>query len=153
MLKNNKKGFTIIELLIVIAIIGLLATISMVALNGARLKGRDAKRVGDIRQVQTALELYFNDQNSYPLAATAITLGDAAYKVLCDGGFVATANATNCPLNKIYMGIVPTNPAPGGTAYLYSTTTNLNYNIGFTLEDATGGYALGAHTASERGIQ
>lgn len=147
---QNKKGFTIIELLIVIAIIGLLATISMVALNGARLKGRDAKRVGDIRQVQTALELYFNDQNSYPVTATTLTLGSASARVLCDTVAGFQADAVGC--NKIYMGIVPTNPAPGGVAYSYSGAS-LSYSIGFSLEDATGGYAIGAHTASERGIQ
>ena len=43
--RNNKKGFTIIELLVVISIIGLLSTISVVSLNGARIKSRDAKRV------------------------------------------------------------------------------------------------------------
>ena len=82
MLKNNKKGFTIIELLIVIAIIGLLATISIVSLNGARLKGRDAARLGNIKQIQTALEMYYNDQGSYPVSATAIVLGSATAKKL-----------------------------------------------------------------------
>ncbi|MCF7820369.1 MAG: prepilin-type N-terminal cleavage/methylation domain-containing protein, partial [Candidatus Pacebacteria bacterium] len=65
----KKKGFTLIELLVVIAIIGLLSTMSVVALNSARQKSRDAKRVADIKQIQTALELYYNDNNGYPLQA------------------------------------------------------------------------------------
>ena len=58
---RNKKGFTLIELLVVIAIIGLLATIAVVALNSARTSSRDAKRIADVRQVQTGLELYYNE--------------------------------------------------------------------------------------------
>jgi len=148
---KNKKGFTIIELLIVIAIIGLLATISIVALNGARQKGRDAKRVGDIRQVQTALELYFNDQNSYPVVASSLVLGSGNAAKLCDTGFVAAA--TTC--TRTYMGIVPANPTPNGSAYTYTSTgagTSTAYTVTFTLEDSTGSYSAGIHTASQDGI-
>ena len=67
-MKTNKRstGFTLIELLVVISIIALLASVVLLALNGARLKSRDAKRVGDLRQLQIALELYFSDNSSYP---------------------------------------------------------------------------------------
>jgi general secretion pathway protein G len=68
-MKKNKKGFTLIELLVVIAIIGLLSTMAVVALNSARAKSRDAKRVSDIKQVQAALEMYMNDESHYPVAA------------------------------------------------------------------------------------
>jgi len=47
---SQKKGFTLIELLVVIAIIGILSTIGLVALNGSRVRARDAKRVADLRQ-------------------------------------------------------------------------------------------------------
>lgn len=148
---KNKKGFTIIELLIVIAIIGLLATISIVALNGARQKGRDAKRVGDIRQLQTALELYFNDQNSYPVVTGTLVLGSANAAKLCNTGFVSAATACT----RTYMGIVPSNPTPGGDNYTYASTgasTTTLYTIGFSLEDSTGAYSAGTHTASQDGI-
>jgi len=56
MKKINQKGFTLIELLVVIAIIGLLSTLAVVSLNNARTKSRDARRVADIEQIQTALE-------------------------------------------------------------------------------------------------
>ncbi|MEY4744976.1 MAG: hypothetical protein RL272_921, partial [Candidatus Parcubacteria bacterium] len=52
MTKSNNKGFTLIELLVVIAIIGLLSTLAVVALNSARQKSRDSKRVADIKQIQ-----------------------------------------------------------------------------------------------------
>lgn len=149
MLKDNKKGFTIIELLIVIAIIGLLATISIVALNGARKKGRDAARIGNVRQIQTALELYFNDQNAYPINTTAVILGGATAKKLCSTGFVALA--TVC--TKTYMGNIQANPLPGGANFSYtSPALGPTYALTFTLEEAVGGYLLGAHTATQDGI-
>lgn len=65
-----KKGFTLVELLVVIAIIGLLSTIVMVSLNKARAKARDAKRVESLEQLRLALEMYYNANGSYPLAAS-----------------------------------------------------------------------------------
>ena len=62
----NNKGFTLIELLVVIAIIGILATLAIVSLTTARSSSRDAKRLADLKQLQTALEVYYNDYGSYP---------------------------------------------------------------------------------------
>lgn len=66
MFRKNKKAFTLIELLVVIAIIGILATLAVVALQQARSRARDSKRVADVKQVQTALELFFNENGRYP---------------------------------------------------------------------------------------
>ncbi len=88
----KKSGFTLIELLVVIAIIGILSTLSVVALQNARGKARDAKRITDVKQVQTALELYFNDTGMYPADIEA-------------GSSIAFGSNT-------YMYIVPTGPTP-----------------------------------------
>ena len=74
---KNTEAFTLIELLVVIAIIGLLASIVLVALNQARVKSRDAKRVADLRQIQTALELYYSDSGAYPSMDCESTAGGA----------------------------------------------------------------------------
>lgn len=64
MIKN--RGFTLIELLVVISIIGLLSSITLASLNSAREKARNARRLADMRQVQTALDFYYDAFGSYP---------------------------------------------------------------------------------------
>ncbi|MFH1780388.1 MAG: type II secretion system protein [Candidatus Nealsonbacteria bacterium] len=61
-----KKGFTLIELLVVIAIIGILSSVVLVSMQGARAKARDARRLQDMKQIVTALQLYFNKYERYP---------------------------------------------------------------------------------------
>ena len=56
-----KKGFTLVELLIVVAIIGILSTLLMANFIGVRQRARDAQRKADLRQIQSALELYRSD--------------------------------------------------------------------------------------------
>lgn len=89
-----KKGFTLIELLVVIAIIGLLSTIIIASLSSSKAKGRDAKRVADIRTLQLALEGYFNDNGFYPTALSAIA--------------------------PTYIAILPKDPSNNSTNYFYS---------------------------------
>lgn len=161
---KNNKGFTLIELLVVIAIIGLLATLAVVALNNARTKARDAKRVSDIKQIQTALELYFVDASGYP-AGTGLALGQGTdCTTACDtisstNGIAATAAGTT------YMGLVPADPsaaaaaadcASGSTAvcnYAYTQTgSGTGYNLWFYLEQNTGALAAGPNCATGNGI-
>ena len=65
-MKKTALGFTLIELLVVISIIGILATLVAANLNSARSRARDAERKSDLKNIQTALRLYYNDNNSYP---------------------------------------------------------------------------------------
>ncbi|MFH1610960.1 MAG: prepilin-type N-terminal cleavage/methylation domain-containing protein [Patescibacteria group bacterium] len=125
MMKKNRKGFTLIELLVVIAIIGLLATLAVVALNNARAKSRDARRISDVKQIQTALEMYYNDAAAYPAAITA-------------GSAIATGSNT-------YMGAVPEDPQNTGSyVYTYANAGGTSdYTITFMLESGTGGFTSG----------
>lgn len=64
--KIFKRGFTLIELMVVIAIIGVLSSIVLASLNSSRMKSRDTKRIADIKGLQTALEFYFDAKRRYP---------------------------------------------------------------------------------------
>lgn len=81
-IQSNNKGFTLIELLVVIAIIGLLSTISVIALNNARAKARDARRVADIKNIQTAMEMYYNVHGYYPQYLTVTQCSVDNYNAL-----------------------------------------------------------------------
>ncbi len=61
-----KTGFTLIEILIVVSIIGLLASVVLVGLGGFRSRGRDARRVTDLKSLQNGVELYYARNNQYP---------------------------------------------------------------------------------------
>jgi type II secretion system protein G len=65
----KKSGFTIVELLIVVVVIGILAAIVIVAYNGVQARARDARRLADIQTVNKALQLYYIDNGSYPITA------------------------------------------------------------------------------------
>ena len=88
-LKQNQKGFTLIELLVVIAIIGLLASVVLLALNSARGKGRDARRLSELRQITAAAQLQYDNTGSY--AAVAGELGGEAIPDQAAGGDCAAA--------------------------------------------------------------
>lgn len=63
---SDKKGFTLIELLVVIAIIGFLVVLAMVSMDNAKQKARDARRLADMKQMTTALDLYYDYNETFP---------------------------------------------------------------------------------------
>lgn len=119
---DKERGFTLIELLVVIAIIGILSSVVLASLNSARKKGRDARRISDLKQIQLALEMYYDSNSSeYPDAMSSLA--------------------------PTFISKVPTDPQGG--AYSYDNLTSAgadcavasgtctNYVLGATLEDTT----------------
>lgn len=114
---RRRWGFTLIELLVVIVIIGIIAAMTTVALNGVRAKARDTKRIADIRNLQSALDAYKNDNNVYPLTATVTS----SQPLVANG--------------QTYMAKVPTAPTNTGTdVYTYTSTDGTTYSIAYNLE-------------------
>ncbi len=145
---KNRKGFTLIELLVVIAIIGILSTIAVIALQSARGKSRDAKRIADVKQIQTALEMYYSDQVAYPTTSGDVNLGIGSNICLSSGGGITAA----CSGTTIYMQQVPRDPGGPTSNYIYNSSTASTYTLRFTLEGATGGFTAGTVTASPAGM-
>jgi prepilin-type N-terminal cleavage/methylation domain-containing protein len=120
---NSNRGFTLLELLVVIAIIDILSAVVLASLNGARKKGRDARRISDIKQLQLALEMsYDSNGTEYPDALSSLV--------------------------PSYISMVATDPQTGA-AYPYDNLTSTGaacstasgvcatYVLGATLEDGT----------------
>ncbi|HEY4504533.1 MAG TPA: prepilin-type N-terminal cleavage/methylation domain-containing protein [Candidatus Paceibacterota bacterium] len=102
---RKSDGFTLIELLIVIAIIGVLATILLANFIGVRQRSRDAQRKADLRQIQSAIELYKADQGVYPTplystdcpTSSPLVGGTVTYvaKIPCDPSGISYWNSGN----------------------------------------------------------
>jgi general secretion pathway protein G len=152
----RQKGFTLVELLVAIGIIGILSSIAVVSVSNVRAKARDAKRLADVKQIQTALESYFNDQNLYP--AETSTLGSATKNTLCasysnnakGNGFNTLAAGETC--GTTYLNPVPKNSTPNGKDYAYASTAGDTYTLKFKLESGSGTLVAGDYTASPNGI-
>ena len=128
-----KKGFTLVELLVVIAIIAILSTLSVVALNSARAKARDARRLSDIKQIRTALEMYFDSNMAYPDPTASTTIGTGSYACLTSNGWKDNTCAGG---GTIFMQKVPGDPQ-SPRVYQYYKVDDTHYRISYYLEGSS----------------
>jgi len=139
--QNLEKGFTLIELIIVIAIIGVLAGMIMFALNPVLQlqKARDGQRKADLRQIQSALEIYRSDIGNYPDVSTAQQVDSAAGLKNCPSSgtktYFGNSNSPSC--TRTYMQKIPTDPKnTGNYVYKYiSTNDKATYSLFSCLEN------------------
>lgn len=107
--KIGEKGFTLIEMLVVVAIIGLLSSTILVGLGNARTRARDARRISDLRQIQNGLENYYSEHQGYPQTGS------------------------------LYTSVQGLPPDPQGGEYGYVRKSSQSYIVGTCLENNRGG--------------
>jgi len=145
---QDQKGFTFVELMIVILIILILSSVAVVSFNSSRAKARDAKRLADIRRIRTAMEFYYSEEDSYP-SIERLVLGQVNSYKLCDkssGAFVDTS--AECAV--LYIGPIPKDPLNTGK-YVYNSD-GIGYDIKFVTEKETELGVAGIYHAHSIGI-
>lgn len=145
------KGFTLIELLVVIAIIGILASIVLASLNSARKRSRDTRRIADLHQIKTALELYDHTNSTYPIVNTWADLGTALTGTNCGVDSCITI-LSNDPLPSMSYSYQPLDnngdacnaPATDCSGYvLKAVLEGTNANLGNDADGNIGGIDCG----------
>lgn len=143
-IKQFRFGFTLIELLVVISIIAILVAAATVSWTQAQKKARDGKRKSDLKSLQQAFELYFEENNSYPAdnGSGQIQCHDnTTTPTIITWGTSFTCNFTSGA--RTYMNSIPNDPQ-GINSYFYeaffSKTVNgkdiyLTYQLNAALEN------------------
>jgi type II secretion system protein G len=118
----TERGFTIVELLIVIVIIAILAAITIVAFNGVQVRARDSQRRSDVAIITKALELYYIDNGKFPNGNGSTTI-NAAWSTTADSSWANLATAL-----KPYAASLPSDPlSTSGSSVLTTGTPGTNY--------------------------
>jgi general secretion pathway protein G len=110
-------GFTLMEVLIVMVIIGVLSTLGFGSFQSSQQKGRDSKRKAELKQIGVSLEAYYNDKGEYPLGSSGLIAG-------CNGGAVCAWGAPFVDENDtLYMVELPVDPKSEYSYYYDSDGT------------------------------
>lgn len=131
--KPMRKGFTLIEMLIVIAIIGILASMVLVGLGPVQRQGRDSRRISDLRQVQNALELYYNKCGFYPGPVQTNAASCSSYVQITTWSSLTTSLSGTGSV--IGINSIPNDPSSGKDYFYGTNSVGSSYVLGAQLED------------------
>lgn len=138
-----RKGFTLLEMLVVISIIGVLAALVVPNFNVARERARDVQRKNDVKQIQKALELYRQDSTTGVFPTAPVMNGSILVNVnYCwFPAVVGVYTGSTCGNNIPYMNKIPGDPLSQASAvipYIYSVNgTGTSYTLCACLENKT----------------
>jgi len=126
------RGFTLLELLVVIAIISLLSSAVLASISGARASARDTRRKQDMRQIERALQAYFNDHNEFPCENPSSCDNNSSKA----NGRIGEGAPIDSLLAPYMNGNIPHDPqGPGDNTYYY-------YYDGYHCNSEGGGYIV-----------
>jgi type II secretion system protein G len=127
---QQQRGFTIVELLIVIVIIGILAAITIVAYNGIQTRAKNTQRQSDIVTIAKALEVYYADKGQYPAGSGSTTI-NASWSTTADASWQNLVTTM-----RPYVSTLPPDPTstPGGN--VTGSTANI-YNYAYYANTST----------------
>jgi prepilin-type N-terminal cleavage/methylation domain-containing protein len=133
----GKKGFSLIELLVVVAIMAILIGLSAFGLQQARESARDGQRKSDLETIRTGLSFYRSDCNAYPIhtGSDFYTLFHPSFSSTCTG-------TTNTYIQKTPKDTL------SGNNYYYISTVGTTYTICASLETEGSTVATGCSTAN-----
>ncbi len=126
--KQSSRAFTLVELLVVVAIIALLVAAAVASFQNTKAKARDAERVSEINSINTVLGFYHNDYNQYPIYDGYITGTDDLSSALRATGYINTVPTDPISRDSADCGSL------GGYRYYYQSTDGKSYILGYCLE-------------------
>lgn len=152
--RRAANGFTLLEILVVMVIIGILSTIGLRSFSSSQVKARDSRRKSDLHNIRSALEVYYNDKGQYPAASNGDILGcgtDA--QEACTWGEIWQEEFNTAGVqDTIYMVELPDDPSGATEYYYHSEAPHKSYRLYAHLEneqdmdinDQDSGYQCGA---------
>ena len=130
-MQKKQQGFTLIEILIVVAIIAILASVVLVGLGPTQRAGRDARRLSDLREIQNGLELFYNKCGYYP--------GSIDGSGACSTGVPSDWTALATALQGVGVSSLPNDPNASYSYGYFPYDNNDAYVLGAALEDPNNG--------------
>lgn len=140
-----KKGFTLVELLVVMAIISILATLIVGGFRSSQMRGRDGGRKSDLKQISNALELFYNDYGKYP-AASGTQIAACPYNSTTGAGTACSWGTSELTDSKtIYYKVIPKDPASSQTYVYKVSSSQTKYQVYAHLENTEDKNCIGGN--------